>query len=352
MRKTLMSGTEYLNGNRPTGLLHLLDPSLNLASRPKNEDVNFELVNTLNSIVRLTSNITEDSLSAKTLGTEREGSAILINNDRLLLTIGYLVLDADAIHLKPYDNEQTSAEIISYHHETGLALLRAQTDLTIKPISIGGSNNIQAGDKLIVASYGGLNYSINVSIASRQEFSGSWEYMLDDAIFAVPTHPNWSGAALIDIEGNLCGVGSLWINDNEKYLTDTNGEKTYRGPGNMFVPIDAFTPIYDELISTGTVYNKQRPWLGMYTAESLDKLIVSGIIPNAPADMAGVKQGDLIETVNGEKVDSLSEMYKILWSLGSAGTRVILGVDRDGENIQITVTSDSRYNFMKTNKKH
>ena len=83
-----MAGIKKANGHRPSGLLHLLDPSLKLAPHPRQDEVSFNLENTLNSVVRLSAEVPEDSFSARTLGTERQGNAVLVSDDGLLLTIG------------------------------------------------------------------------------------------------------------------------------------------------------------------------------------------------------------------------------------------------------------------------
>ncbi|MBT4588745.1 MAG: serine protease [Rhodospirillaceae bacterium] len=355
-----MAGIERANGHRPTGLLHLLDPTLKLAPHPQPENYDFDLFKSLDSVHRLTSEVPEDAFSAQTLGTEREGNAVLISEEGLLLTIGYLVIDARSITIKSYGGEPVQAELVGYNHESGMAIIHALAPLPVKPIEIGSAENLTKKDPVIIASYGGEHHSIAAEVASRREFAGSWEYMLDNAIFTTPIHPNWSGAALIDNDGKLCGLGSLWVNDAEKARQDMSLEsldKTQKSrqkdsPGNMFVPIDLLKPIYDDLISTGIAGGEQRPWLGMYTAEAMNRLFVSGVIPDAPADLAEVEPGDLIVGINDQDVPNLPAMYRLLWSLGPAGVEITLNLRRDGEDIDIVVTSDSRYSFMERRKNH
>jgi S1-C subfamily serine protease len=343
-----MAVIERANGHRPTGLLHILDPSLKLASHPKQENLEFDLFKALDSVVRLTAEISEDAFSAQTLGTEREGNAILISKDGLLLTIGYLVVDARSITIKAYGGEMVPAELVGYNHESGLAIIHALAPLPVEPISIGSAEKLNAQSPVIIAPYGGEHHSINARVVSRREFAGSWEYMLDKAIYTAPIHPNWSGAALITENGLLCGVGSLWVNDAEI----KQNSQTKDSPGNMFVPIDLLKPIYNDLISVGIASGKQRPWLGMYTAETMDRLFVSGVIPDGPADLADVEPGDLIISINDHNLTNLPDMYRFIWSLGPAGTEITLNLRRDGGNIDIIVITDSRYRFMDKRKKH
>jgi len=340
-----MTGIKRANGHRPTGLLHILDPALKLAPHPKQEELDFDLFKVLDSVVSLTSQIPSDAFSAQTLGTNREGNAILINNDGLLLTIGYLVVDAMSITIKAHGGKPVNAELVGYNHESGLAIIHSLEKLPVEPIKIGSAEDLVENSSVIVAPYGGEHHSITAQVVSRREFSGSWEYLLDKAIFTIPVHPNWSGAALIGIDGKLLGIGSLLVNDAEKPLSSDC-------PGNMFVPIDLLQPIYDDLVSFGVVSGDHRPWLGMYTAETMQRLFVSGTIPNAPADTCGVEVGDLIMGINGRNVDNLSELYHLLWSIGPAGTELTLNLVRDGEDIDIVVKSGSRYSFMEERKRH
>jgi S1-C subfamily serine protease len=355
-----MTDIKRVNGHRPTGLLHLLDPSLKLAPHPKQEDLDFDLYKSLDAVVRLTSKIPENAFSAQTLGTEREGNAVLISDDGLLLTIGYLVVDAYSITIKAYGGKPVPAELIGYNHETGLAIIQTLEPLSVEPIEIGSAENLEKQASVIIAPYGGEHHSISAHVVSCREFAGSWEYMIDRAIFTAPIHPNWSGAALISDDGKLCGIGSLWVNDAETNPNnvspeiDDDGENNQpkNSPGNMFVPIDLLKPIYEDLVSIGIASGEQRPWLGIYTAEAMSTLFISGVIPDAPADLATVEPGDLIVGINDNDIGNLPDMYRLLWSLGPAGAEITLNLRRDGEAIDIIVNSGSRYSFMEKRNKH
>jgi len=339
-----MAGPERANGHRPSGLLHILDPSLKLAPHPKPEEVSFDLETGLASIVRLSSEVPEDTFSARTLGTERQGNAILLNDEGILLTIGYLVVDAHKITLHAKGGQAIRAELVGYSHESGFALIHALSPLDIPHVEMGTAEDLMTGEPVIIVPYGGVDHSISAEVVSRREFAGSWEYMLDSAIFTAPIHPNWSGAGLLRRDGTLCGVGSLWVNDAEEGQNES--------PGNMFVPIDLLKPIYESMVSTGLAQGPHRPWLGMYTAEAMGRLFVSGVIPDAPADIAGVEPGDLVYGINDDTAKSLPELYRKLWSVGDAGTNIILNLRRDGEDIDVTVETDSRYSFIEKRSNH
>jgi S1-C subfamily serine protease len=333
-----MANIEYANGHRPSGLLHLSDPALRTAPHPQQEDYSFDLHAALSSVLRLESHVPESASSSPTLATERQGNGVLISEDGLILAIGYLVVDADQIELRSRTGKEIRAELVGYNHESGLAIIRSIDELDVAPIPLGESENLVEKDNVILAPYGGPEHCIAGSVVSRREFAGSWEYMLNRAIFTAPIHPNWSGAALIGDDGTLKGIGSLWVNDAEQ------GRK--ESPGNMFVPIDLLKPIYDDLVTRGQVPGPTRPWLGMHTAEAMNRLFVSGVTPNGPAAEAGIEPGDLVVGINEMPVAILTEMYRVLWSLGDAGTELVLNLRRDGESLDLPITSDSRYSFM------
>lgn len=339
-----MSGIERANGHRPSGLLHLLDPSLKMAPHPRQEEVSFDLDSTLASVLRLNSEVPETAYSARTLGTERQGNAILIGEEGYCLTIGYLVVDAKSITLSARGGKQVQAELVGYNHESGFAVIRALSPLEIPVMQIGTAEDLAEKEPVIIAPYGGTQHSISATVVSRRVFAGSWEYMVDRAIFTAPIHPNWSGAALLRRDGTLCGVGSLWVNDAEAGRRES--------PGNMFVPIDLLKPIYDDLIKLGRSSVPTRPWLGLHTAEAMGRLFVSGMVPEGPAFQAGVEQGDLVTGVNDVPVATLAEMYHQVWSLGEAGVKVILNLRRDGEDVDVAVQSESRYRFMDRRRHH
>ena len=247
-----MAGPDRLNGHRPSGLLNILDPSLKLAPRPTQEDVDFDLGTGLSSVVRLSSEVPEDAFSARSLGSERQGNAILLDDEGILLTLGYLVVDANKITLHAKGGHDVPAELVGYNHESGFALLHAVSPLNVPAASIGTAEGLEEGEPVVIAPYGGNDHAISAAVVSRREFAGSWEYMLDNAIFTAPIHPNWSGAALFRTDGSLCGVGSLWINDAEEGKSES--------PGTGFVPIDLLPPIYDDMVSTGYAQGAPPGW--------------------------------------------------------------------------------------------
>ena len=337
---------EKANGQRASGVLPLLKPPPLPGPRPKPEECVFDLKAALSAVRPLRSSVPPDSHTAASLGTEREGNAVLIDGEGLLLTIGYLVVEATDIYIGDAKGHPVPAQLIGYDHETGFGLVRAARDLGVTPITAAeGAENLQANDPVIIAAQGGIEQAMSGHVADRREFAGSWEYMLDLAIFTVPLHPGWSGAALIDIDdGKLVGVGSLFVQDAVPGRTPETG--------NMFVPVDLLTPIFDDLVKIGRRADAPRPWLGMHTTEALGHLLVAGVHDNGPADQSGVMPGDLILGVDGADVETLAEMYRAMWSLGRAGVEVPLAIQRGPLMHEIVVISSDRRSYLSLPQRH
>ena len=334
-----MKEEERTNGHRASGLLHLLHPSLRTAPRPDPDDLAFDLDQALNAIPALRAEIPADAYTAQLLGTEREGSGILIDDRGLVLTIGYLVVEATAVSLTTNDGRLFPAKVVAYDYDSGFGLVRAAEPLPGAPLTRGRSSELGAGAPIIVATQGGRNQAISGNIVSKREFAGYWEYLLEEAIFTSPPHPNWGGAALLGADGKLYGVGSLYV---EEALPGGNPL-----PGNMFVPIDLLEPIFADLMTLGRAARASRPWLGMFTTEAQDEMLVAGVAPGGPADRAGIRAGDVLLSVEGEPVAGMGDMYRRIWGTGDAGADIRLGFQRDGDAFDLVVRSGDRYNYLK-----
>jgi len=313
--------------------------SMRLGSHPQRDDVSFDLDSVLSSVVSLRANIPEDAFTAPILGTEREGQGVVIDNSGTVLTIGYLVTEAEEIWLIGNNNMALPAHVLAYDQETGLGLVQALGTLGLPAAEIGESFPVAVGEPVIVAGQGGTEEAVNAQVVSVREFAGSWEYLLDDAIFTIPAHSKWSGAGVFNRLGQLIGIGSLYIQQA------IPGEEQI--DGNMIVPIDILKPIFDDLVTLGRPSTPPRPWLGMTTAEADDRLVVAGLAKRGPAMRAGIDLGDMIVGVAGEPVSGLSTMFRKIWSLGSAGVPVPLTLERDGRTLSITVDSGARADYLK-----
>ncbi len=314
------------------------------ANRPKPEDCLFNLDAALSSIFALRSEVPEDAFTAQVLGTERAGNGVLISADGLILTIGYLIAEAESVWLLSNDGDASPAHVVACDHHTGFGLVQALAKISSAPIEIGDSRTAESGDPVIMAGHGGMRHALSAWIAAKREFAGYWEYLLDEAIFTSPPHPNWGGAALLDHDGKLLGIGSLFVQQVDEYESQTDG--------NMIVPIELLDPILDDLLKFGKSQIPQHPWLGAYTAESNGQLLVAGLAEDGPAESADVQVGDIILAVAGESVSDLAGMLRKTWSLGSAGVEVPLTLLRNDQISNISISSSDRMLYMKTPKLH
>lgn len=293
----------------------------------------------VSAVVRINTHITPDGRTVQGLGREREGSGIVIDADGLVLTIGYLMVEAYAAEVVDNNGRAVPANVVGYDHETGFGLLRTIEPLKLKPMPLGKSAEIREGDPVLIASFGGPAMVGGAYVVAKREFAGSWEYLLDEALFTAPPHPAWSGAALINREGRLVGVGSLIVGDAAR-----GGEKV---PGNMFVPIDQLAPILGDLITTGRTVGAGRPWLGLNTEELRGGLFVSRVTPSGPAERAGIKSGDVIVGVSGEQPKGLADFYRKVWAQGTAGATVALDVLQDSQVRRFEVKSINRLDHLR-----
>jgi S1-C subfamily serine protease len=293
----------------------------------------------VSAVVRVKTFINPEGRTTENLGREREGSGVVIDSSGLVLTIGYLMVEAHSAELMTQDGHTVAANVLGYDHETGFGLLRAAAPLNVRPMPMGKSAGLKANDPVLIASFGGTDMVGAARVVARREFVGSWEYLLEDAIFTAPPHPLWSGAALINREGKLVGIGSLVVG-NASGKSDVT-------PGNMFVPIDRLPPILAELIAEGRVQRPARPWLGLTIEPLGGQLMVARVIPQSPAEKAGLQRGDVVLGVAGTKVKDLADFYRKVWALGSAGTTVPVDVIQNSAKRRIDIPSMSRYDHLK-----
>jgi S1-C subfamily serine protease len=307
------------------------------AFQPRPSDYGFDLDRALASVVGLHSIVPSDAFTAETLGTERAGNGVVIDDD-LILTIGYLITEAETVWLHLSDGRVMAGHALGFDAVTGFGLVQALGRMAISPLPIGSSAATKIGDQVVVGGAGGRTRSVASHIAAKQEFAGYWEYLLDEAIFTYPAHPNWGGTGLISGKGELIGIGSLQL------------ERERAGKAehvNMIVPIDLLHPILDDLRNFGRVNRPPRPWLGMYSTEIDNRVVVIGISSNGPAARAELKAGDVILAVKGERITSQNAFYRKLWSLGPAGVDVPLTVHHEGVTFDVVLASTDRGKLLK-----
>lgn len=313
--------------------------------QPKPGDVRFDLSAALDAVVQLRSEVPEDAFTASILGTERLGNGVAIGEDRLVLTIGYLITEAQSIWLTTNRSEVVPGYPLAYDQVTGFGLVQPLGQLDVPVLARGSSASCAPGDDVILAGQGGQAHALKAKVIAKREFAGYWEYVLDEALFTAPAHPQWGGAALLGMDGRLLGIGSLLV---QEVLAGQTIQ------GNMIVPIDLLEPIYEDLRTRGRANRSPRPWLGMYTTEAdgSGQLVVAGLADGGPAERAGVKRGDLVLEVAGNRVAALADLFRKVWQLGSAGVEVPLTLMREGEIVHVKVRSADRNDFLKKPQLH
>jgi S1-C subfamily serine protease len=304
------------------------------ALQPKPGDYGYDLEHALAAVVGLRASVPADAFTAETLGTERAGNGVVIGERGTVLTIGYLITEAETIWLTTIDERAVPGHVLAYDQETGFGLVQALDRLDLPALPLGVSATAQTGGRVVVAGAGGRQHSVAGRIIARQEFAGYWEYVLDEALFTAPAHPHWGGTALIGAAGDLIGIGSLQLQQ------DRGGGRTE--DLNMIVPIDLLKPIHDDLMKYGRANRPVRPWLGLYATEVEDRVVIFGLAPRGPAQAADLRTGDIVVSVAGTEVSTLASLFRSVWALGQAGVEVPLTVYRDGRTFDVRVRSTER----------
>ena len=324
----------------------LIEWKVPAAAQPRPEDYGYDLDRALSAVVGLHSIIPQDGFTAETLGVERAGNGVLIG-DGLVLTVGYLITEAEKIWLHLSDGRVMEGHALGADQETGFGLVQTLGRPNLPALDLGSSHDLELGESVVIGGAGGRKQSLAAQVAARQEFAGYWEYLLEEAIFTLPAHPHWGGTGLISSRGDLVGIGSLQIERT------TGGESGGHGEHlNMMIPIDLLAPIIDDLSKFGKTNRPVRPWLGIFTTEIEDRLVVVGVANKGPAARAEIKTGDMIVAVAGRKVTTLAELYRAIWALGTAGVEVPLTLHRDGVTFDVRVNSSDRNKFLKGPRVH
>jgi len=308
--------------------------ALPAAAQDKPED-------TLGAVVGVSAKIQANARSAETLGLQRNGTGALVRKD-YVLTIGYLVIEAEAIQVTGADGRTMPATVAGYDHASGFALLKIVGTLGAKPLPLGDSVALGEREPAMVASAAARDSPTLVYVVSRRAFSGNWEYLLDSAIYTYPAVMDWSGAPLIGAKGELLGIGSLIV-------PDAGGPGT-QSPGNMFVPVHLLKPILEDLIAKGRRNGPARPWLGLNTDEYRGRLFVGRVSPDGPAARAGLKSGDIVLAVGADEVTTLAEFYRKVWGRGAAGSNITLKVLQGASVKDVTVRSIDRIEYFRPSR--
>ena len=311
--------------------------------QPQQNELQFDLDRALDAVVLLRSEIPDDAFTASILGTERTGNGVVIRDDGLVLTIGYLITEASSIWLTTNNGSAIAGYPLAYDQATGFGLVQPLGKLGLPALPRGSASTCAVGDDVVVIGHGGRAHAMKAKIIAKREFAGYWEYVLDEALFTAPAHPQWGGAAVVGMDGRLLGIGSLLVEE---------AQESKQAQGNMIVPIDLLEPILDDMLKFGRPARAPRPWLGMYATEASGQIIVGGLADGGPAHHAGIRQGDMVLEVAGRRVTSLADLFRGIWALGPAGTEIPLTLARQGSLLNVRPQSIDRNDFLKKPSLH
>ena len=296
-----------------------------------------EAEKSLDAVVEIRISVPANARTAKRFGTNRVASGVVIDTTGHILTIGFQTIEAETVKIVRKDQETVNATVVAYDRNTGFGLLRATSPLEVTPMPLGNSMDVKEGDPVLAASYGYEGAVQGVRVVARKEFAGPWEYLLENAIFTAPAIERFSGAALIDRNGHLVGIGYLF---SQLKITDLG-----LMPTNMFVPIDLLKPILSDLKLLGRSKLPPRPWLGVRTEEFYGRLVVERVVSGSPSEKAGIKSGDIILAVNKQDVHGMADFFRKVWALGKGGVDVPLRILQGVQIRDIVVHSTARSQY-------
>ncbi len=308
--------------------------------QPKPERYAYDLERALDAVVSLHAIVPSDAFTAEILGTERAGNGVFIR-DGVVLTIGYLITEADSVWLTLNNGRSVQGTVLAYDQETGFGLVQTLGRVDVEPLPLGNSADVRVGESVVIGGAGGRRHSLAARVAARQEYAGYWEYLIEDAFFTAPAHPNWGGTAMIGPAGELLGIGSLQL----QQASERKGASAEHL--NMIVPIDLLKPILNDLLTMGRPNHPPRPWLGLYASEAEEHVVIVGLAQRGPAQRADLRAGDIVLAVGGADVSSLGDLFRGIWATGSAGVDVPMTISREGDVFEVRVKSADRNRLLK-----
>ncbi len=315
------------------------DDEIPPVARPDPAELEFDLTAALSAVVSIRTEVPADAFTAQALGTERRGNGVVIGADGLILTIGYLITEAERVWLTSSQGTVAPGHVMAYDQATGFGLIQPLGRLATRALALGASDAVEPGDSVVVAGGRGPRDALSSRVVAKRPFAGYWEYFLETALFTAPAHPHWGGAACIGPGGDLIGIGSLLVQEVAR-----EGQALV---GNMIVPTDLLPPILDDLLRLGHVDRPPRPWLGLFASDASDGVVVTGLAQAGPAARAGVVEGDQVTALDGEEVEDLGDLWRKLWAAGEAGVSVKLTVVRDGRSLDRLCQTADRASFLK-----
>jgi len=290
------------------------------------------------SIVSVRSIVPSEARTAASLGVEREGNGVAID-EKHILTIGYIVIESESIEIGLPDGRRLPAKLVGYDHTTGFGIIKSIVPLKMPSLKLGDSDNIDSEQDLLILPSPNRGAGSIVRSVSRRPFTGWWEYFVENPIYTTPSNGLWAGAPILNNNGEILGIGSLFVSESVPGIFS---------PGNMSVPINLLKPILEDLISSGRRKSKIQPYLGISSDDSNNQIIVTRISDGGPAFQAGIRPQDIIVTINGSQVSDLKSFYQKLWKSGEAGITIELSVLRRGTIMNFSVKTVDRLDYFFT----
>ena len=314
------------------------EPTPQTLPQPGTKPTEAAMARMLQSIVKLQAFVPPEARSASRLGTKREGSGVVIDNSGLIVTVGYLISEAMAIEVTDHLGKSHPASVVGFDQESGFGLVRLNEMAGLPAMELGDSAKLAERQPVIVAASGGAASVQPALVVSRREFAGSWDYLLEHAIYTSPPSPQFGGAALIGGDGKLLGIGSL----NLQSVLPNQAL-----PGNVFVPIDLLRPMLADVAANGKLRGEKRPWLGMNADEiQAGVLVVGNVSRDGPASKAGIQRGDVVIGLGNAPLKGLSDFYRRVWALGGPGVEVQLDVMQKDGFRRVTIKSADRARYL------
>jgi serine protease Do len=270
--------------------------------------------------------------SARILGTERMGSAVVVDAGGLFLTVNYVVMGARRVRVTMTDGRRLDAKVAAQDFESGLALLRvAATGLPAARLASSGELALGASVFVIAATGPTERRVASGLVTDLGEFEAYWEYLLDRGIVSTVANPGFGGGPLFDLRGTVVGVVSLNLEGI--------------GRESLSIPVEYFTRHRSELVRFGRVTSRpRRAWIGVFPHRVDERLIVAGLVPDGPGERAGLQDGDVILRVDDQEVSSRRDLYAALWR-HEPGERVLLDVMREERPQRVEVVAQDRSDF-------
>lgn len=293
----------------------------------------------LRAIVTVKTTVPDNARTAKSLGTEREGSGVVIDANGLIATVGYILAEATTASVSFSDGQTEEAEIVAFDEATGLGLLRTQSDVATIPISLGQSADLKSEQTVLIVPAAGESEAKGVKIGKVERFTSGWEFMINDAIHTYPPSTSFSGAALVSEKAELLGIGAL-------VTIDIDIDPKVRVPGNIFVPIDSLKAVLGELLTAGRSSQSRKPWLGLDTKQTKKGVVVSSVIDEGPAQKSGIQSGDIIVAVDQAKIKNMGDLFEKIWSSFEAGDKVHLLIIRGDQYANVPVDTIDYYDWL------